>query len=177
MEGELAMDRKGDAMAMLEPDVGIIESKQAKDCLSFKVMLVEDDEGFRRSLAGLLMRRFPSILLSEAVDGAEAMGKVESFLPQLIFMDIKLPGQSGLELTRRIKTLHPNIHIVMLTSYDFPEYRQAARARGAYRFLSKGSSTADDIQELVEGLRAKWTPSGVQSTWYRKEDGNETKPS
>ena len=134
-----------------------------KECVSFKVMLVEDDDGFRRSLAGLLMSRFPSILLGEASDGAEAMEKVESFLPQLIFMDIKLPGQSGLEVTRRIKALHPDVKVIMLTSYDFPEYREAARASGAYGFLSKGSSTAEEIQDLVEGLWAKWTPSGMQS--------------
>ena len=173
MERELEMDRKGDAMAMMETDVGIIESMSRKQCISFKVMLVEDDVSFRCILARLITSRFPSIVIAEAGDGAEAMEKVESFLPNLIFMDIYLPGQSGLELTRRIKTLHPNIHIVMLTSYDFPEYREVARASGAYRFLSKGSSTADEIQELVEGLCAKWTPPGVKSTWYRKEAGNE----
>ena len=125
-------------------------------------MLVEDDDGFRRSLAGLLMSRFPSIVLGEAADGAEAMEKVESFLPQLIFMDIKLPGQSGLEVTRRLKALHPDIQVVMLTSYDFPEYREAARASGAYGFLSKGSSTAEEIQDLVKGLWEKYTPSSMQ---------------
>jgi DNA-binding NarL/FixJ family response regulator len=134
------------------------------ECVSFKVMLVEDDAGFRRSLAGLLTSRFPSIILGEASDGAEAMEKVESFLPQLVFMDINLPGQSGLEVTRRIKALHPDINVVMLTSYDFPEYREAARASGAYGFLSKGSSTAEEIQELVERLCEEWTPSGMQPT-------------
>ena len=126
-----------------------------KECVSFKVMLVEDDEGFRRSLSGLLKSRFPSILLVEASDDAEAMEKVESFLPQLIFMDIKLPGQSGMEVTRRIKALHPDIHVVMLSSYDFPEYREVARACGACGFLSKGSSTAEEIQGLVEELYDK----------------------
>jgi hypothetical protein len=43
----------------------------------------------------------------------------------------------------------------MLTSYDFPEYREASRASGAISFLSKGSSTAEEIQEVVEGLWAK----------------------
>jgi len=133
-----------------------------KEGVSFKVMLVEDDDGFRSSLAGLLMSRFPSIVLGEAADGAEAMEKVESFLPQLIFMDIKLPGQSGLEVTRRLKALHPDIQVVMLTSYDFPEYREAARASGAYGFLSKGSSTAEEIQDLVKGLWEKYTPSSMQ---------------
>jgi CheY-like chemotaxis protein len=170
------MDPKGDVLAMRETDVGVIEAMSVKECVSFKVMLVEDDDGFRRTVAILLTSRFPSIVIDEAGNATEAMEKVEGFLPNLILMDIKLPGQSGLELTRRIKTLHPNIHIVMLTSYDFPEYREVARASGAYRFLSKGSSTADEIQELVGELCAKWAPTGAQSTWYRKEEGNEAKP-
>ena len=126
----------------------------AKDSVPFKVLLVEDDEGFRRSLAGFLRERFPPIALYEASDGTEAMEKVESFLPHLIFMDIKLPGQNGLEITKRIKALHPDINVVFLTSYDYPEYREAARACGAYYFLGKGSSTSQQIQEVVEGL---WT--------------------
>jgi len=130
-------------------------SMSGKARVSFKVMLVEDDEGFRSSLAGLLTSKFPSIVLGEASDAAEAMEKVESFLPQLIFMDIKLPGQSGMEVTRRIKALHPDIHVVMLSSYDFPEYREVARACGACGFLSKGSSTAEEIQGLVEELYDK----------------------
>jgi DNA-binding NarL/FixJ family response regulator len=130
------------------------ELMSGKECVSFKVMLVEDDDGFRSSLAGLLTSRFPGILLDEAANGSEAMEKVESFLPHLIFMDIKLPDQNGLVITRRVKAFHPEIHIIMLTSYDFPEYREAARASGAYGFLSKGSSTAEEIQDLVEGL---WT--------------------
>ena len=125
-----------------------------KECRGFKVMLVEDDDGFRRSLASLLTSRFPGILLDEAANGSEAMERVESFLPHLIFMDIKLPDQNGLVITRSVKALHPEIHVIMLTSYDFPEYREAARASGAYGFLSKGSSTAEEIQDLVEGL---WT--------------------
>ena len=133
-----------------------------KECVSFRIMLVEDDDGFRSSLASLLTSRFPGILLEEAANGSEAMEKVESFLPQLIFMDIKLPGQSGLEVTRRLKALHPDIQVVMLTSYDFPEYREAARASGAYGFLSKGSSTAEEIQDLVKGLWEKYTPSSMQ---------------
>jgi len=125
-----------------------------KECRGFKVMLVEDDDGFRRSLASLLTSRFPGILLDEAANGSEAMERVESFLPHLIFMDIKLPDQNGLVITRSVKALHPEIHVIMLTSYDFPEYREAAHASGAYGFLSKGSSTAEEIQDLVEGL---WT--------------------
>jgi len=128
-----------------------------KECVSFRIMLVEDDDGFRSSLASLLTSRFPGILLDEAATGTEALKKVESFLPDLIFMDIKLPDHNGLEITRRVKALHPEIHVIMLTSYDFPEYREAARASGAISFLSKGSSTAEEIQAVVEELWAKCT--------------------
>ena len=134
-----------------------------KDFVAFKVMLVEDDDGFRRSLAGILRSRFPSMVLAEAADGTEAMEKVNSFLPQLIFMDIKLPGQNGLDITRRIKALHPDINVVFLTSYDYPEYREAARACGAYYFLGKGSSTSQQIQDVVEELWAKWKTAWGQS--------------
>lgn len=126
-----------------------------KECDSFKVLLVEDDEGFRRNLAALLTSWFPSLAIGEARDSAEAIGRVESFLPHLIFMDIKLPGQNGLELTKRIKRLHPEIEVVILTSYDYPEYRDAAIASGACSFLSKGTATGREIQDLVEALRAK----------------------
>jgi DNA-binding NarL/FixJ family response regulator len=125
-----------------------------KDSVPFRVMLVEHNDGFRRSLAGLVRSRFPTTVLHEA-DSTEAMGKVKSFLPQLIFIDIKLPGQSGLEITRKIKALHPDMDVVFLTSYDFPEYREAARKCGAYCFLTKGSSTAKRVQDVVEELRTK----------------------
>jgi len=147
------------------------ESMSGKESVSFKVMLVEDDEGFRRSLAGLLTSRFPSIVIGEAGDGAEAMQKVKSFSPQLILMDIKLPGQSGLEVTRRIKALYPDIQVVMLTSYDFPEYREAARTSGASGFLSKGSSTAEEIQDLVDRLCLGCSPLIVKSLWDPKGGG------
>jgi DNA-binding NarL/FixJ family response regulator len=131
------------------------ELMAGEEGVSFKVMVVEDDQAFRSSVAGLLRSRFPSIVIAEAGDGAEAMKKVKSFLPQLIFMDIKLPDQNGLEITRKIRALYPAINIIVLTSYDFPEYREAARASGAYGFLSKCSSTADEIQDLVKAVWAK----------------------
>jgi DNA-binding NarL/FixJ family response regulator len=134
-----------------------------RECDSFRVMLVEDDDGFRRSLAALLTSRFSSIIIAEAKNGGEAMEIMEGFLPQLIFMDIKLPDRNGLEITKKIKGLHPEIDIIVLTSYDFPEYREAARSSGAAGFLSKGSSSSEDIQDVVERLREKCAPQVVAS--------------
>jgi DNA-binding NarL/FixJ family response regulator len=67
-------------------------------------------------------------------------------------MDIKLPGESGLELTKKIKAKHPNIIIIILTSYDTPEYREAAEQAKADYFLAKGLSTKNGILGLVESI-------------------------
>jgi DNA-binding NarL/FixJ family response regulator len=96
--------------------------------------------------------RFQSIEIYEAVDGEEALLLVETFRPILIFMDIRLPGENGLELTRRIKTYYPDIIIIILTSHDLPEYREAAIRYRANYFFSKGSIATDGISTLVKSI-------------------------
>jgi len=88
----------------------------------------------------------------EAADGKEALQKIEAMLPDLVFMDIKLPGESGLELTQKIKTQYPDIIITILTAYDIPEYREAAYQYKADYFLSKGSTSKEDVLTLVDSI-------------------------
>jgi DNA-binding NarL/FixJ family response regulator len=90
----------------------------------------------------------------EAGDGEEAMHKINSDLPDLIFMDIKLPGENGLELTAKIKAKYPDVIVIILTSYDTPEYREAAVQAKANYFLAKGSSSKEGILKLVESISA-----------------------
>jgi DNA-binding NarL/FixJ family response regulator len=102
--------------------------------------------------------------ISEAKDGEEAIKKVDALSPDLVFMDIKMPGESGLEITKKIKNLHPNIIIIILTAYDIPEYREAAYQNRADYFLSKGSTSREDILTLVESiLSGRGIPSGSKS--------------
>jgi DNA-binding NarL/FixJ family response regulator len=75
--------------------------------------------------------------------------KANSFLPDLIFMDIHLGEKNGIELTKKIKATHPKIHVVILTFYDIPEYREAALQCGSDRFLLKASLSAREIEELI----------------------------
>ncbi len=88
----------------------------------------------------------------EAADAAEAMKKIAARLPDLIFMDIKLPGENGLDLTARIKAKYPDVIVIVLTSYDTPEYREAAVKAKASHFLTKGSSSKESILTLVESV-------------------------
>jgi DNA-binding NarL/FixJ family response regulator len=117
-----------------------------------KVLIVEDDSTFRKMLKSILLSRFPSISVKEAADGTAAFRKISTIRPDLIFMDIRLPGESGLVLTRKIKELYPDITIVILTNHDLPEYREVAHQNGAEYFLSKGSTKPGEIVELVESL-------------------------
>jgi two-component system response regulator YesN len=117
-----------------------------------KTLLVEDNEPFRKAFKEMLYDSFPKMVVEEAADGKEALEKVDSFCPRLIFMDIRLPDESGLQLTQKIKAKYPEISIVMLTSYDLPEYRKAATSYGASHYLVKGSSDIGQITALVESL-------------------------
>jgi DNA-binding NarL/FixJ family response regulator len=117
-----------------------------------KTLIVEDNATFRQSLKATLETEFPLMVIEEAEDGKEAMERVTTFRPDLIFMDIKLPGETGLDLTKRIKTNDTSIVVIILTSYDLPEYREAAQQYGADYFVSKGSSTREEILELVRSI-------------------------
>jgi len=119
-----------------------------------KTLLVEDNIPFRKSFKETLQARFPSLEILEAGDGKEALQQIEAFSPNLVFMDIKLPGENGLVLTKRIKTEHPEIIVVILTSYDLPEYREAAFQYHANHFFTKTSLTRE-IVEVVESVLAR----------------------
>ena len=120
-----------------------------------QILIVEDNAPFRQSLREMLCEQFPAMGVEEAEDGEDALDKIETLSPHLVFMDIKLPGQSGLEVTREIKARYPGIIVIILTSYDLPEYREAANQYGADYFLSKGSSSREEILTLVDSILAE----------------------
>ncbi len=97
----------------------------------FKTMLVEDSSSFRQLVKVTLQDEFPSMDIIEAADGVEAFEKIDPHPPNLIFMDIGLPGENGLELTRKIKTDYPDVIVIILTTHDSPEYREAANRNKA----------------------------------------------
>ena len=121
----------------------------------FKTLIVEDNAPFRQSLREILSERFPAMVIDEAESGKEAMQKIQDSLPHLVFMDIKLPDENGLEITRKIKRRYAKIRVIILTSYDLPEYREAANNFGADYFVAKGSSSREEIMALVDDIGSK----------------------
>ncbi len=115
----------------------------------FRILIVEDSEIYRNLLRNALQKVFLEIAIDEAVYGREVMQKVDAFLPDLIFMDIQLPDENGLELTKRIKATHPNIGIFILTGYDTQEFREATSQCGAEGFLAKTSFGLEELEDLL----------------------------
>ena len=124
----------------------------------FNVLIVEDNLTFRHALAEILQSQFPEMVIAQAGSGGEAIEKIPGFNPDLVFMDVRLPGENGLEVTRRIKLQRPEIVVMILTSYDLPEYRDVAMRYGANHFIVKGSSTFEEISTLVKSYAAKEKP-------------------
>ena len=104
-----------------------------------RILIVEDNAFFLQFLKETMHLRFPSIDMLEAANGEEAMQKIKMLSPEAILMDVRLPGENGLELTKKIKAQYPDIIVVILTNYDLPEYREAAYQSGADHFVSKDS--------------------------------------
>lgn len=120
-----------------------------------KILLVEDNESFRCTVKRLLEERFPEVHILDEADGTAGWETFRNARPDLIIVDIKLPGMNGLDLTRRVREIDQDCAVIVFTSFDFPEYRQAAVERGADYFMSKGSASSEDVVQLVGRIRAE----------------------
>lgn len=117
-----------------------------------RILITDDNQHFRASFRSALVFYFPSIVIEEAANAREAIDRIDRQAPDMVFMDIHLPEMNGLELTRRIKTCHPEVSVTVFTGYDAPEYARAALDSGASHFLVKSSITADGIAALVASV-------------------------
>jgi len=130
-------------------------------------MTVEDNVSFRKVFKGELLSRFPSMEIIEAANGEEAFKRLSSNAVDLVFMDIGLPGESGLELTRKIKAKYKDVTIAMLTSYDLAEYREAAARCGADCFITKNSMKWDQISVMVKCFERATDSIGLKPSCVR----------
>src|SRR5574341_2031823 len=96
-----------------------------------RVVVVDDHALVRKSVASLLATCADIEVVGEAEDGVQAIAKAAELLPDLILMDIQMPGMDGLEATRRIKASHPSPKIVILTVVEDARTVSAALKAGA----------------------------------------------
>jgi DNA-binding NarL/FixJ family response regulator len=116
------------------------------------VLIAEDNAAYRQSLHRVLTGRFPFMRITEAADGTDALHQALSRQYDLIFMDVRLPQRNGLDITRAIKSVFADSIVLVITSYDLPEYREAAFRHGADRFLVKGDTSGEELVAMIESL-------------------------
>ena len=116
---------------------------------TIRVLLVDDHALFRNGIARLLKNEPGLEVVGEAKDGQEAIEFAQKHMPNVILMDISMPGINGIEATRVIHEQHPEVCIIGLSMYDDPEKERAMRAAGATDYRTKGCAAA----ELVAAIR------------------------
>ncbi len=105
--------------------------------MPIKVLLVDDHAVLRDGLSSLISLEPDMEVVGEARDGEEAINLVESTRPDVVLMDINMPGMSGVEAIRRIHARHPQVAVLVLTMYDRDEYLYESIRAGATGYLLK----------------------------------------
>jgi DNA-binding NarL/FixJ family response regulator len=137
--------------------------------LQVRVLLVDDHALFREGLAGLLSSQPDIEVVGEAEDGVEALVKAQELRPDLILMDVMMPGCDGLEATQLIKEALPDVKIVMLTVHDEDDKLFEAIRSGAVGYLLKSTASEALVAMLRGVMRGEAAISGTTATRILEE--------
>jgi DNA-binding NarL/FixJ family response regulator len=116
-----------------------------------RVLIVDDHQIVLEGLAVLLASVDGIAVVGEATSGEQAIGLVDEVHPDVVLMDIEMPGIGGIEATRRIAAAHPGVAVMMLTMYGEDELVFAARRAGARGYLLKGAKQ-EDVIRIIGGI-------------------------
>ncbi len=118
-----------------------------------RVLIADDYEPFRRGLRAMLESETDITVVGEAADGQGALAEAEALQPDVVLMDLKMPGMNGLEATRRILHTSPHIRVLMLTMADDDESVFAALQVGARGYVLKGALKAN-VLRAIRGVQS-----------------------
>ncbi len=116
-----------------------------------RILIVDDHAVVRQGLQSLLADDPDFDLAGEAGDGQSALRKVDELQPDIVLLDIRMPGMDGLEVTRRLRASHPGVRIIILTTYAEDEYLVEALRAGAQGYLLK-SILYDDLVRAIKDV-------------------------
>jgi DNA-binding NarL/FixJ family response regulator len=115
-----------------------------------KVFIVDDDPEFRRFLKEFLSDQPGLKIVGEAADGKQALEKVKKIKPDLVLLDIRMPGMDGFSASRLLKRIMPDLQIIIMTIFDDLEYKESVVENGAFGYVVKSNLTRD----LMPAIRA-----------------------
>ena len=130
-----------------------------------KVLIADDHTILRQGIKALLDNQAEIEVIGEAKDGREALTLIERLLPDVVLMDIAMPGLNGLEATRRIKKKFPKIKVLVLTMYTNEEYVFQILNAGANGYLVKETA----FQDLISAIRAVYRDEAFMSPSISKK--------
>ena len=125
------------------------------------VAIVEDHEALGKGLCRLVESTPGCTCAGVFVNGEDALKMIPSLSPDVVLMDINLPGMSGIELTARLKARLPNLHVIMVTVYRDHDRIFAALKAGACGYLLKRSTPAE-VREAIHAVRAGGAPMSAE---------------
>lgn len=115
---------------------------------TIRVLLVDDQELFRRGVK-MVLEAEGTLEVEEADNGDKALASVEAYPPDVVLLDVRLPGRSGVEICAAIKAVSPTTAIIMLTASDEEQDLYQSIKSGASGYLLKDGSTYDQVAEAV----------------------------
>ena len=116
--------------------------------MPIKVLVVDDHQLFRLALVNMFSGSEEIEVVAEAINGAEAIEKVSTYHPDVVLMDIGLPDQNGIEVTRFLRQNHPESRIIALSMHSDKHYIKAMLEAGASGYLFKNCT----YNQLIEGI-------------------------
>lgn len=129
-----------------------------------RILIADDHTLFRGGLKALLASLPDAEIVGEAADGEEAIALAAQLQPDVVLMDIQMPGVNGIEATRRILETSPHVGVLMLTMFEDDDSVFAAMRAGARGYILKGAGQADltrAIQAVASG-EALFAPGVAQ---------------
>lgn len=121
-----------------------------------RILIVDDHPVVRHGLRSLLSGHPDIEVIGEATNSAEVLPFLAKHEPEVMLLDIIMKGQSGIDIARRVRHSHPNVKIIILTTYDDESYVHQALGAGVHGFLLKSAShesLPDSIRAVMRGER------------------------
>lgn len=125
-----------------------------------KVLLVDDQRMIRQGFSYVISLQSDMEIVGEAADGNEAVAQALLLLPDIILMDIQMPGMTGIEASKAIIKQLPNVKIVILTTFNDPDYIYEVIRSGAVGYLLKDA----DVEDMLEAIRSAYRGEAVYRT-------------
>jgi len=137
-----------------------------------KVLLVDDEEEFVKTMSERM--GLQDLDADIALNGEQALQAIEDDTPDVIVLDLKMPGMDGMEVLRRVKKAYPDVEVIMLTGHGSEKDEEEARRLGAYEYLQKPSGI-DKIVQTIKSALKKFDDAMVAATFAEADDFNHTK--